>query len=64
MKLMNLLNRLRQDQRGASAVEYGLLIAGIAGLIVLVTFAFGEQISVLFSDTCDNIQAQRGNGSC
>ncbi|HEX3223804.1 MAG TPA: Flp family type IVb pilin, partial [Nocardioides sp.] len=29
------------DERGASAVEYGLLIAGIAALIVVVVFAFG-----------------------
>ncbi len=28
--------RARRDERGASAVEYGLLIAGIAALIMLV----------------------------
>ena len=31
----------KMDERGASAVEYGLLIAGIAALIVVVVFAFG-----------------------
>ncbi len=30
----------KMDERGASAVEYGLLIAGIAALIVVVVFAF------------------------
>ena len=30
-----------RDERGASAVEYGLLIAGIAAMIVVVVFAFG-----------------------
>ena len=29
------------DERGASAVEYGLLIAGIAAVIVLAVFALG-----------------------
>ena len=34
-----------RDERGASAVEYGLLIAGIAALIVVVVFAFGDNIT-------------------
>ena len=29
------------DERGASAVEYGLLITGIAALIAIIVFAFG-----------------------
>ena len=29
------------DERGASAVEYGLLVAGIAALIVAIVFIFG-----------------------
>ena len=45
------------DERGASAVEYGLLIAGIAALISLVVFAFGGGVGGLFNDTCDTIQA-------
>jgi pilus assembly protein Flp/PilA len=50
----------RMDERGASAVEYGLLIAGIAALIVLVVYAFGAQVGLLFSDTCDDLAGQRG----
>ena len=37
------------DERGASAVEYGLLVAGIAALIVAVVFLFGGFISGIFS---------------
>ena len=43
------------EERGASAVEYGLLIAGIAALIVLVVLAFGDNISAVFDGTCDSI---------
>ena len=43
----------KMDERGASAVEYGLLIAGIAALIVAVVFAFGGVIQGVFTDTCD-----------
>ena len=45
----------KMDDRGASAVEYGLLIAGIAALIVLVVFAFGGQISTIFSKTGSSV---------
>ena len=43
------------DERGASAVEYGLLIAGIAALIVVVVFAFGDNIQDIFQSTCGKV---------
>ncbi len=45
----------KMDERGASAVEYGLLIAGIAALIVVVVFAFGGVLSGVFNDTCASV---------
>jgi pilus assembly protein Flp/PilA len=56
----------KMDERGASAVEYGLLIAGIAALIVVVVFAFGGVIKNIFSDTCKSVgqSAAGGTGSC
>jgi pilus assembly protein Flp/PilA len=50
----------RRPERGASAVEYGLLIAGIAGLIVLAVFALGPIVEEAFADTCDSIKAEAG----
>jgi pilus assembly protein Flp/PilA len=47
----------KMDQRGASAVEYGLLIAGIAALIVVVVFAFGGVLKSIFSSTCNAVGA-------
>ena len=49
----------KMDERGASAVEYGLLIAGIAALIVVVVFAFGGVIKNIFSNTCKSVGQQR-----
>ena len=43
--------KAKMDERGASAVEYGLMIAGIAALIAGVVFAFSDTISDLFTDT-------------
>ena len=54
----------RWDERGASAVEYGLLIAGIAALIVVVVFAFGGAVlHGLFESTCDKVGSSTGT-SC
>lgn len=54
-----------RTERGASAVEYGLLIAGIAALIAVIVFAFGDSIGdVLFEDTCQQLVAGRGEGDC
>jgi pilus assembly protein Flp/PilA len=55
----------KMDERGASAVEYGLLIAGIAALIVVVVFAFGGSLKSIFTDTCSKVTASyTGTKSC
>ena len=55
----------RLDERGASAVEYGLLIAGIAALIALVVYAFGGVVlNSLFVSTCNTVRQSVPNGSC
>lgn len=47
-----------RDEEGASAVEYGLLVAAIAALIVLVVFALGGVIKSSFAKSCDTIASQ------
>jgi len=56
--------RRPRDERGASAVEYGLLIAGIAALIAVAVFAFGGGSTGMFQDSCRTILEDRGNGTC
>ena len=55
------LVRSRVSERGASAVEYGLMIAGIAALIVVVVFAFGDNLQSVFDETCKSVA---GGGTC
>jgi len=50
---------LRRDE-GASAVEYGLLVAAIAAVIVGVVFLLGGKVSSTFAATCSGI----GSGTC
>ena len=49
-------NFMKKDEDGASAVEYGLLVAGIAALIVLIVFAFGGVIKDVFKGTCQTVK--------
>ena len=54
----------RRGESGASAVEYGLLIAGVAALIVVAVFAFGGGANGLFHGSCSHIQETTGTTSC
>jgi pilus assembly protein Flp/PilA len=51
-------------ESGASAVEYGLLIAGIAALIAAAVFAFGGGSTGMFQDSCKTIFENNSAGSC
>jgi pilus assembly protein Flp/PilA len=54
-----------RDEDGASAVEYGLLVAAIAALIVVVVFVLGGIIQKVFKDTCDEIATRAADtGTC
>jgi pilus assembly protein Flp/PilA len=49
------------DERGASAVEYGLLVAGIAAVIVGTVFILGQGVFLnLFTETCNSISQNQG----
>ena len=54
----------RRPESGASAVEYGLLIAGIAAIIAVAIFAFGGGSTGMFQDSCKTIFADRSVGTC
>jgi pilus assembly protein Flp/PilA len=54
---------LRDEERGASAVEYGLLVAGIAALVVTIVFALGGTIETAFDKTEDCV-SKNGAADC
>lgn len=58
----------RRTDDGASAVEYGLLVAGIAALIVLVVFALGGFVKGAFKGTCNamssNVSSATPTATC
>ena len=61
-----MLNRIRTHVRrdeGASAVEYGLLVAAIAAVIVAVVFGLGSIVKSKFQST-SSCMASSGSGTC
>ncbi len=53
----------RAQDRGASAVEYGLMVAAIAAVIVGVVFGLGNLVRTTFTDTCTAIETNNGTGT-
>jgi len=55
--MLKLINRLRRDERGASLVEYGMLVGLIAVLCVGAVTLLGKEVNNAF-----NVVANALNG--
>lgn len=51
-----LINRFKQDESGATAIEYGLIAALIAVAIIAAVRAVGGTLSETFSDIDSGLQ--------
>ena len=49
------MRRRYRDDTGASAVEYGLLVAAVAAVVVIILFALGGAVRDMFSESCQTI---------
>ncbi len=57
--------KITRDDAGASAVEYGLLVAAIAAVIVIIVFALGGVVQGLFQKTCSGVSSAASvGGNC
>ena len=54
--IIRIRKTLKRDE-GASAVEYGLLVAAIAAIIVAIVFVLGNRVKSTFSKTNSCISA-------
>ncbi|PTL71598.1 Flp family type IVb pilin [Rathayibacter caricis DSM 15933] len=50
-------DRLREEQKGATAVEYGLLVGLIAVVIIGVVVLLGPQLAGIFQTISDDLPA-------
>jgi len=53
-------DRLRDGQRGATATEYALLVAGIAVVVAVGVFAFGSSLNDYFTALWGKVIAHVG----
>lgn len=51
------IQKRRNEETGASAVEYGLLVALIAAVIVVAVIGLGKLVGGAFTQTCTGIQS-------
>jgi Flp pilus assembly pilin Flp len=47
----NLILRLAEDESGATAVEYSLILGGIAAAIIVMIYGFGGKVNNLYNNT-------------
>jgi len=53
-------DRLRDGERGATATEYALLVAGIAVVVAVGVFAFGSSLNSYFGGLWAKVTAHAG----
>jgi pilus assembly protein Flp/PilA len=52
---MGIIKRLVRDEDGATAVEYGLIVGAIAGVIVVVVFMLGGKVTNAFNKVANKL---------
>ncbi len=55
LALSALLPRLRADERGATAIEYGLIVSLIALVIIVAVALVGTNLSTIFNTVATNV---------
>jgi pilus assembly protein Flp/PilA len=53
--MRNLFWTFLANERGATAIEYSLLAAGIAGAIIAVVFGLGTKLTTTFSTVSSSL---------
>jgi pilus assembly protein Flp/PilA len=63
MKLFAIFQAFVADKRGATAVEYGLILAMVFLAMVGAVQAFGDEMTNMFNDvSSQSVSAMRGAG--
>jgi pilus assembly protein Flp/PilA len=53
----------RAQDKGATAVEYGLMVAAIAAVIVAIVFGLGSLVQNVFQNTCTSFDTAASSAS-
>ena len=63
LPLFQLLQRLKSDERGISAIEYAILAGVLVVAIVTLVMAFGDEIGGLFGGATEALQDAQDGGT-
>ena len=55
VRVANALAAVREEERGATAVEYGLIVALIAAIIIGIVATLGQSVSENFQKVQDGL---------
>jgi pilus assembly protein Flp/PilA len=61
--LMNKFHQLKNDRRGVTALEYGLIAAIMAGILVTILGTFGSDLSTTFTHIGTTLTTAPTSGS-
>ena len=56
LAMKNLVSRFLKDQSGATAIEYGLIAAGISVAIIVVVNSIGSKLNIAFTNVQTNLR--------
>ncbi|MDQ0117347.1 pilus assembly protein Flp/PilA [Pseudarthrobacter defluvii] len=51
----NLMIRLRREEKGATAVEYGIMVALIAVVIIIAVTLLGDNLKTMFNNVATSV---------
>lgn len=54
--MLKAIIRLQNREHGATAVEYGIMVAAIAAVIIGIVFFIGEEIETAFQTVLDELR--------
>lgn len=57
---MKMFSKFMKDESGATAIEYGLIAAGISVVIVAVVFAIGSELKTSFTEIKNKLAGAGG----
>lgn len=60
--MRHLFQRFWKDESGATAIEYGLIAAGIGVAVITLAGQVGDEIKIMFERLRDTLQTFNGGG--
>ncbi|GAB5389828.1 MAG: Flp family type IVb pilin [Alphaproteobacteria bacterium] len=56
--MTNMIKGFIRDEDGATAIEYGMIAAGIGVAIMVTVFTLGDDLDGLFTDVSDQVNSR------